>query len=281
MRGLYAATTVAPPTRVESTKTFPLAVLLDERGRGDAGSSAAARAAIARVAAAASSIGDAGRRSARTRGRPWRRSSSPRRSGRRPSSAWRTSRAAATAAPNGAALGRVEVEDEVGRCASGASAAHERRVVLDGPLVRRTTAACGGRRRARTRPPASTPPPRSTSSRTHSGVYLGTFFCMNGAWPGRTRITDSGRSCEDGEDPVGHRVEVVDEVPLGRVRRRRTAAGRGWSARPRRAPRPRRTWPRLAPGPGPGRALALLAGDPELVEAPLHLGGRGVDGRLG
>ncbi len=29
---------------------------------------------------------------------------------------------------------------------------------------------------------------------THGGVYLGTFFCMNGACPGRTRITDRGRS---------------------------------------------------------------------------------------
>ena len=30
--------------------------------------------------------------------------------------------------------------------------------------------------------------------RTQSGVYFGTFFCMNGGWPGRTRITDNGRS---------------------------------------------------------------------------------------
>ena len=29
---------------------------------------------------------------------------------------------------------------------------------------------------------------------THSGVYFGRFFCMNGAWPPVARITDSGRS---------------------------------------------------------------------------------------
>jgi hypothetical protein len=29
---------------------------------------------------------------------------------------------------------------------------------------------------------------------TQSGVYFGTFFCMNGCWPRSTRITDSGRS---------------------------------------------------------------------------------------
>jgi hypothetical protein len=27
-----------------------------------------------------------------------------------------------------------------------------------------------------------------------SGAYFGTFFCMNGACPGRTLTTDSGRS---------------------------------------------------------------------------------------
>ena len=29
---------------------------------------------------------------------------------------------------------------------------------------------------------------------THSGVYFGTFFCMNGFWPRRARMTDNGRS---------------------------------------------------------------------------------------
>ena len=33
---------------------------------------------------------------------------------------------------------------------------------------------------------------------TKSGVYFGTFFCMNASWPRWTRITDSGRSSSTG-----------------------------------------------------------------------------------
>lgn len=33
---------------------------------------------------------------------------------------------------------------------------------------------------------------------THSGVYFGTFFCMNGCCRGRTRLTVSGRSRSSG-----------------------------------------------------------------------------------
>jgi hypothetical protein len=33
---------------------------------------------------------------------------------------------------------------------------------------------------------------------THAGVYFGRFFCMNGGWPGRARITDRGRSWSTG-----------------------------------------------------------------------------------
>ncbi len=33
---------------------------------------------------------------------------------------------------------------------------------------------------------------------THSGVYLGRFFCMNESCPRMTRITDSGRSVSTG-----------------------------------------------------------------------------------
>ena len=29
---------------------------------------------------------------------------------------------------------------------------------------------------------------------TQSGVYFGTFFCMNGFWPRKHRTTDNGRS---------------------------------------------------------------------------------------
>lgn len=34
--------------------------------------------------------------------------------------------------------------------------------------------------------------------RTQSGVYLGTFFCMNGARPRSTRSTVSGRPASTG-----------------------------------------------------------------------------------
>jgi hypothetical protein len=34
--------------------------------------------------------------------------------------------------------------------------------------------------------------------RTHSGVYFGTFFCMNDSWPRMMRTTDSGRSLSTG-----------------------------------------------------------------------------------
>ncbi len=48
-----------------------------------------------------------------------------------------------------------------------------------------------------------------------SGVYFGTFFCMNGSRPRNTRSTVSGRSARAGQHAVGDRVEVVDEVTLG------------------------------------------------------------------
>ena len=35
--------------------------------------------------------------------------------------------------------------------------------------------------------------------RTQSGVYFGRFFCINGCWPGRTRMTDNGRSRSAGK----------------------------------------------------------------------------------
>ena len=52
---------------------------------------------------------------------------------------------------------------------------------------------------------------------THSGVYFGRFFCMKGGWPGRTRMTDSGRSAQAGQDLLVDGVQIVDEVALGRV----------------------------------------------------------------
>ena len=51
---------------------------------------------------------------------------------------------------------------------------------------------------------------------THSGVYFGTFFCMNGAWPRVTLITDSGRSRSSGRIRSSHAVQVVDQIALRR-----------------------------------------------------------------
>jgi len=56
-RGLYAATTVAPPARVESTNTFPARSSTMKAVVASAGSSASALAASARVAAPTSSTG--------------------------------------------------------------------------------------------------------------------------------------------------------------------------------------------------------------------------------
>ena len=38
----------------------------------------------------------------------------------------------------------------------------------------------------------------TVTRRTHGGVYLGRFFCMNGFWPRSTRMTDSGRPASRG-----------------------------------------------------------------------------------
>jgi hypothetical protein len=39
---------------------------------------------------------------------------------------------------------------------------------------------------------------QSDTERIQSGAYPGRFFCMKGAWPARTRITESGRSRSTG-----------------------------------------------------------------------------------
>ena len=63
----------------------------------------------------------------------------------------------------------------------------------------RTTAASAGRCTARRSRCAWRPPP-NCSVRTHSGVYFGTFFCMNGAWPpvARGSPTAAGRAARAG-----------------------------------------------------------------------------------
>ena len=194
-----------------------------------AGSSRSARAAIARVAAATSSIGAAvverhedvhalgpaglhragqpgvGQRLRGPAGRP------------------------ATASANvvGPRAGR-------GRGPGGSGGPSRRRGPASGgtrpPAGWRTTAGCAGRCTARTRPRACEASAHTGTVGTQSGVYFGTFFCMNGAWPRphpdhrqrpvAQRRAGSGRAPRPGSRP-------------GRAwwpRRRRTAAGRGWSA---------------------------------------------------
>jgi hypothetical protein len=46
---------------------------------------------------------------------------------------------------------------------------------------------------------------------------------MNGGCPGRTRTTLRARPASTGDEPVRHRFQVVDEVPLGDV----VVAGQG------------------------------------------------------
>ena len=97
-RGLYAAATVAPNALVESRKTFPSRSSLMNAVVARSGSSRSARAAMARVAAAASSlVASMGTYTCNPLDplvltAPERPTSM---------SAWRTSRAAATACPNG------------------------------------------------------------------------------------------------------------------------------------------------------------------------------------
>ena len=159
-RGLYAATTVAPPTRVESTNTLPLAVVLHERGGGDRRVEPLGprrdrprrrgRVLERRV----------GRRRARRRGRPWRRSSSPRRRARRrerlPHEVRDRDHARRSASPSGGSRSST-------RCVmrSGRSDRDQRRVVLDRALVREPQQRAPVVAQRVRRPRASTSPPTS------------------------------------------------------------------------------------------------------------------------
>ena len=69
--------------------------------------------------------------------------------------------------------------------------------------------------------------PEAARSRIQSGVYFGTFFCMNASWPRCTRITDSGRSASTGM--IRSRTRRGSRRGRAWSRRpRRTTAGRGW-----------------------------------------------------
>ena len=233
-RGLYAATTVAPPTRVGVDEHLALAVVAHERGGGErrveplrrgrrspASRRRSSSIAASRVdrhedvhalgAARLHRAGEAGaRRAPRARARP------PRRRPR-------------TRAPAGGSRSSTRWRRAV-ECA-----ARQRRVVLDRALVGEpqqrppVVAQRVGARRA------STSRPTSATVATQSGVYFGRFFCMNGACPRPHPDHRQRPVAQHREDAVGDRVEVVDEVAAWSPRPRRTAARRGSSAR-RHAP---------------------------------------------
>ena len=117
------------------------------------------------------------------------------------------------------------------------------------PAGSRTTAACGGRRTARRRPDAVTSPPRG-HGRAPVRSVLGTFFCMNGAWPRRVRMTEAAGPRAPA-DPGVHRVEVVDG---SRVAPASTVLEVGRDT-PSRASRPRRSSPHPLPLRRPGSRL--------------------------
>ncbi len=191
-RGLYAATTVAPPARVESRNTFPPRSSLTYAVVASAGSIRSARTAIARVAAATSSIGcSASGANTCTPFAPlvFTTASSP-----TSAIAWRTSRAAATAWPKppepaGGSRSRIRWVWRPSRISVGWYSTA--RWLPNQSNVRRSSQSPYATSRFELS--------AHTATRgTHSGVYFGRFFCMNGGWPGRTRITDKGRPVSSG-----------------------------------------------------------------------------------
>ena len=177
-----------------------------------AGSSCSARRAIARVAAARPPC-RAVARSARTRGRPWRRSSSTAPARPTSASAWRTRWAARDGGGEAVALGWVEVEHEVGRPVQPVGEC-QRRVVLDGPLVGEpqqrapvVAQGVGDRALGRLGPQWQALHPLR---RVRREVLLHERRLAAGHPDHRQRPVAQHR-----EDPLVHGVEVVDELALG------------------------------------------------------------------
>ena len=155
-------------------------------------------------------------------------------------SAWRTRCAARDRrARTPSASGRVEVEHEMGRAVQRRSQ-DQRRVVLDRALVGepQQRAAVVAQRVVHLALRGLGP---DRDGRAPSpGVYFG-HVLLHERGPGRgsTRITDSGRSRSPAMIGVAHRVQVVDEVALGRagaVEQRLVEVGQ-------RRPRPARRCP--------------------------------------
>ena len=110
---------------------------------------------------------------------------------------------------------------------SGRSARHERGVVLDRALVREPEQrAPVVAQRVRDVALRRLGPARRPSC-TQSGVYFGHVLLHERLLAAVHADHRQRPVLEHGDDAVAHRVEVVDEVALGRARRRRTAAGRG------------------------------------------------------
>ena len=204
--------TVAPPTLVESTKTFPPRSSLMKAVVAMEGSSASARAAIALVAAAASSGGawsstghehvhalgaarlhralqtDIGQGLAHQVGRP-------------------------DSHREGVGVGRVEIEHEMGHTV-GTGRQHEGRVVLHGALVGEPD-----QRAAVVAQRVRHVPLRRLGPELHRGHprrrVLRDVLLHEGV-PATVDADDRQRPVlQRGDDPLAHAVEVVDEVPLG------------------------------------------------------------------
>ena len=236
-RGLYAATTVAPPERVESRNTLP--------PRSALMYAVVASARVDPLGPGGDRPGRRGHVFDRRRGSSGTNTCTPLAplvftapASPASVSACRTSSAACTAMPersppSGGSRSITRCVTRSGRDRRGPASGGTRP-----PAGWRTTAASGGRCTARTTPPASRPPPRRRPSRTQSGVYFGTFFCMNGCWPRPDPDHRQRPVAQPGDDPVVRQRPGSRPGPAWSRPRRRTAAGPGWSAPPRHGSRP-------------------------------------------
>ena len=213
-RGLYAATTVAPPTRVESTNTFPPRFSFMNSTVARLGSRAAAREAIARVAAAAaSSVGSSS--IGTTTWRPFAPLVFTPDSRPASVSTCRTSRATETTIGNPLPSGGSRSST---RCVARSS--RSRRTSVGWYSTARWLANHSNVRRSLHSAYATSRFDASAHKRsvgTHSGVYFGTFFCMNALLTAVDADHREWPVAQLGQDAVGHRVQVVDEIALGRA----------------------------------------------------------------
>ena len=215
-----------PPTRVESTNTLP--------PRSSFTNSVVAIVGIERGGAHGDGAGGGGhlvdrrlrRRSGRTRARPWRRWSSPRRRGRRRRApgarAGPPARPSGTTSPSGGSRSRMRWVIAVGP-----RRPHQRRVVLDRPLVGepQQRAAVVAERVGHVALGGLRPEPHGLHpvGRVLRDVLLHERLLAPVHPDHRQRPV-----LELGEDPVAHAVEVVDQVALGGLGPVEERAGRGW-----------------------------------------------------